>query len=86
MTGTNLKEERTLVIIKPDGIQRSLVGEIIKRIERTGLKFVAFKFFVPTKEQCISHYNKDDEWFKEKGGGVLKDIEKAGMKIEKKCY
>ena len=37
------KKERTLVIIKPDGIQRTLTGEIIKRFERIGLKIVAMK-------------------------------------------
>jgi nucleoside-diphosphate kinase len=44
-------KERTLVIIKPDGVQRGLIGEIILRIERTGLKFTAFKFLVPTADQ-----------------------------------
>ena len=61
------KKERTFVIIKPDGVQRSLVGEIIGRIERTGLKITAMKFLVPKEEQCWTHYNKDDKWFLEKG-------------------
>lgn len=78
-----MKKERTFVIIKPDGVQRSLIGEIIKRFERTGLKFVAFKFFVPTEEQCWAHYNKDDEWFIKKGTNVVKDREAAGVPVEK---
>jgi nucleoside diphosphate kinase len=41
------KKERSFVIVKPDGVQRSLIGEILKRIERTGLKFVAVKFLLP---------------------------------------
>ena len=45
---THLKKERTLVIIKPDGIQRSLIGEIIQRYERIGLKLVAVKMLLPT--------------------------------------
>jgi len=36
-----MKNERTLVVIKPDGVQRSLIGEVIKRYERSGLKLVA---------------------------------------------
>jgi len=35
--------EKTLVIIKPDGVQRNLIGEIISRLERSGLKLVAMK-------------------------------------------
>ena len=40
----HFKNEKTLIIIKPDGVQRSLMGEIIGRFERTGLKMVAMKF------------------------------------------
>ncbi len=75
--------EQTLVIIKPDGVQRSLMGEIISRLERTGLKFVAFKFLVPQEEQCWKHYNKDDEWFMKKGARVTEDRKTHGMPIEK---
>ena len=42
-------DERTLVLIKPDGVQRRLVGEIIQRFERAGLKIVALKFLLPQK-------------------------------------
>ena len=44
------KKERTLIIIKPDGIQRSLIGEVIKRYERIGLKLVGIKIAVPNAE------------------------------------
>ena len=76
-------EERTLVLIKPDGIQRSLMGEILKRIERTGLKFVAFKFLVPNKDQLVAHYNKQEEWFKTKGARIVEDRKLHGLPIEK---
>ncbi|MEK7163479.1 MAG: nucleoside-diphosphate kinase [Patescibacteria group bacterium] len=56
------KEERTLVVIKPDGVQRSLVGEIIGRFERIGLKLVASKMLVPTSEHIEAHYTLDPEW------------------------
>lgn len=55
------KEERTFVAIKPDGIQRSFVGEIIKRLERVGLKLVALKMLVAKEEQINKHYSKLDE-------------------------
>lgn len=75
--------EQTLVIIKPDGVQRSLMGEIMNRIERTGLKFVAVKFLVPQEDQCWKHYNKDEEWFMKKGARIIEDRTNHGMPIEK---
>jgi nucleoside-diphosphate kinase len=80
-----MHKERTLVIIKPDGIQRGLVGEIIRRFERTGLKFVGFKFLVPTIEQCLVHYNKDDAWFLRKGERVIADLTAHNLPIEKEA-
>ena len=79
------KKERTFVIIKPDGVQRSLIGEIIKRFERSGLKFIALKMLVPTEDQCWRHYNKNDEWFLKKGTKIVADMEAAGMTIEKEA-
>ena len=81
----NLKKERTFVIIKPDGIQRGLMGEILQRFERTGLKIIGVKFVVPTADQCWTHYNKDDAWFEEKGAKIVKSREEAGMPIEKEA-
>jgi len=83
--GKHPKKERTLVIIKPDGVQRSLIGEIIGRFERTGLKFTAFKFFVPEEKKCWEHYNKDEEWFKEKGERIINDFKKNGVEIKKEA-
>lgn len=78
-------KERTLVMIKPDGVQRSLVGEIISRFERVGLKIVAMKMVVPTEEQCWTHYNKDDAWFATKGENVIKGRNSANLPIEKEA-
>ena len=49
-------KERTLVLLKPDAVQRNLVGEIVSRFERVGLKIVAMKLALPTKEQAYTHY------------------------------
>jgi nucleoside-diphosphate kinase len=51
-----LDKERTLVIIKPDGVQRGLVGEIISRFERRGFKIVGLKFMQITPELAAKHY------------------------------
>lgn len=78
-----MHKERTLVIIKPDGVQRGLIGEIVRRFERTGLKFVGFKFLVPTTEQCLVHYSKDEAWFLRKGQGFIDDLKSQGLPVEK---
>ncbi len=62
-----MKKEKTLLIIKPDGVERSLIGQIIKRHERVGLKLVALKFLVPTVEMIESHYTVDPEWLRKVG-------------------
>lgn len=77
------KTERTFVIVKPDGIQRNLVGEIISRFERTGLKLVAMKLAVPDSDRVWKHYNKDDAWFIKKGTNIAKDRAAAGLSAEK---
>lgn len=73
------KKEMTFVMVKPDGVQRSLIGEIVSRIERTGLKLIALKFMVPTEDQCWKHYNKDDAWFEEKGAKMVISRKTAGL-------
>ena len=65
-------KERSFVIIKPDGIQRGLIGDIIKRFESAGLKLIGMRMVLPTEEQCWAHYNKDDKWFEEKGGNSVR--------------
>jgi nucleoside-diphosphate kinase len=76
-------QERTFVILKPDTVQRSLMGEVIKRFERTGLKFTAMKMFVPTSEQLMTHYNKDEAWFLKKGNRIIEDLKAQGLPVEK---
>jgi len=75
----HIKEERTFVIIKPDGVQRSLIGEVIKRYERVGLKLVGMKFFVPTAEQVKAHYTIDSEWQRKTGEKAIAAYEKKGI-------
>lgn len=78
-------EERTLIVLKPDAVQRSLVGEIVKRLEQTGLKLVAMKMLRATEDQCTRHYEKDDEWFQTKGANIVKDLEAHGRPVEKEA-
>ncbi len=78
-------QERSLVLLKPDTVQRSLVGEVIKRFENTGLKISAMKMIVPTEQQLLTHYNKDDAWYQRKGEGIVKELEQQGKPIEKEA-
>lgn len=48
--------ERTLIVFKPDAVQRGLVGEILTRFERVGLKVVAMKMLVPDQKLLEKHY------------------------------
>jgi nucleoside-diphosphate kinase len=77
------KTERSFVIIKPDGVQRSLIGEIISRFERTGLKLVALKMVTLDADRIWKHYNKDDAWFIKKGTAIAADRAAAGLSAEK---
>ncbi|MDO8466534.1 MAG: nucleoside-diphosphate kinase [bacterium] len=73
-----LKKERTFVAIKPDGIQRSLMGEIISRFERAGLKLVALKMALATPEMIEKHYTVDPNWRVVTGQKTIEAYKKQG--------
>jgi nucleoside-diphosphate kinase len=75
---SHIKKERTLVIIKPDGVQRTLIGEIIQRYERAGLKLVGMKMIVPTEEHVEAHYTLDPEWRRITGEKTIASYLKKG--------
>lgn len=78
-------QERSLVLLKTDAVQRSLVGEIIKRFEQTGLKISAMKMLNATEAQLLEHYNKDDAWYQKKGEGIVADLLAQGRPVEKEA-
>ena len=53
---TSANEERTYIMVKPDGVQRGLVGEILSRFEKRGFQLVALKLTYPTQELLTEHY------------------------------
>ena len=63
-----IKFERTFCMIKPDGVKRGLIGDIIKRIEKAGLKVVAMRMVQATPEQVQIHYPMSDEAWVERLG------------------
>lgn len=76
------KEEKTLVIIKPDGVKRGLVGEILSRIEKRGLKIIALELFSPNESQVDDHYPKDEKWIKRIGEKTLATYQKYGLNAQ----
>ncbi|KKQ88227.1 MAG: Nucleoside diphosphate kinase [Parcubacteria group bacterium GW2011_GWF2_38_8] len=55
-------DERTLVLIKPDAVKRGLIGVILERFERAGLKIVSCKLVLATREQLDGHFPKSEDW------------------------
>lgn len=78
-------QERTFVILKPDTVQRSLMGEVIRRFERTGLKCTSMKMFIADEDRLFKHYNKDEAWFLKKGNGIVENLKAQGKPVEKEA-
>ena len=74
-----MEKERTLVLIKPDGVKRTLIGEILQRFEARGLKVVALHMTHPTKEQMDAHYPKDKEWIQGLGNNTARSYKEFDM-------
>ncbi len=74
----NPKEERSYVMLKPDGVKKGLIGEVIKRFEQRDLKIVALDMFQPTTDQIDNHYPKDPAWITRLGEKTLSTYEKYG--------
>lgn len=73
------KKERTFVAVKPDGVQRSLIGEIISRFEKVGLKLVGIKMLVPTEEHVEAHYTLDPNWRTITGEKTIASYKSKGL-------
>ena len=79
MKNFDAKQEKTLVIIKPDGVQRSLIGEVIRRYETCGLKLVALKMLIPDKDKVLSHYSIDPDWALKSGTKTFESYKSRGL-------
>ena len=73
--------EKTLVLLKPDAVQRALVGEIISRFERTGFKVVGLKMCYASKDIAGRHYADDEAWLVSVGEKAKKAAESKGQKV-----
>jgi len=77
------KEEKTFILIKPDGVQKGLVGEIIKRMEQRDLKVVAIEMVQPSRAEMDKHYPKDPKWLARIGEKTTGTYNKYGYDIKK---
>ncbi len=66
--------EQTLILFKPDAVQRGVVGEILTRFERVGLKIVATKMISPTKEHFYKHYEEIGQVITRRGEKVFNNV------------
>ena len=79
----NLKEEKTFVLIKPDGVRKGLIGEVIHRFEQRDLKIVALEMFQPDTKMIDEHYPTDPAWVERLGMKTLGTYEKYGLDAKK---
>lgn len=73
------KEEKTIVLIKPDGVKRGLIGEILGQFEKRGLKIIALEMVWASKKQIDGHYPKDKKWINRLGEKTLKNYKEYGI-------
>lgn len=75
---TDPRQERTVVLLKPDTIKRGLVGEIVSRFEKAGYKLVALKMVWVTKDHVAKHYSDDKEYLTAIGEKTLNTYHEYG--------
>lgn len=71
--------ERTLILVKPDGVKKNLIGEVLTRFERVGLKMVALKMAKPSRDFIGEHYGNDPKWVAGMGGKTLENYKQYGI-------
>lgn len=74
-----VSSQRTLIILKPDAIERRLEGQILERFARTGLQLVKLEMRQATRDLIRQHYPSDDEWFGVVGNKTLSDYATRGL-------
>lgn len=78
-----IRTERTLVFLKPDGVQRGLVGEVIRRFEQTGLKLIGMKMLWPDRTLLDRHYPNDVGFLTTIGGKTKDAFATYGLDVKK---
>jgi nucleoside-diphosphate kinase len=71
--------EQTVVLVKPDGVKRGLIGEILSRFEKVGFKVVAMKMVWVDRDRVAKHYKDEKEYLTNIGKRTLEDYQKFGF-------
>lgn len=74
--------QKTLILLKPDAMERGLVGEIISRFERVGLRILEGKMVAVTEDLATQHYPVTNEWLNKVGNNTISDCEKYGLDVK----
>lgn len=82
MASGSPKEEKTFILIKPDGVRKGLIGEIIGRFEQRDLKVVALEMFHASRKEMDSHYPKDEKWIRRLGEKTMATYAKYGRDVK----
>jgi nucleoside-diphosphate kinase len=77
----DVRHERTLILIKPDGVQRALSGTILARFEQAGLKLVGLKMVRAQRPMLERHYPADEAWVRTIGGKTREAFESYGLDV-----
>jgi nucleoside-diphosphate kinase len=75
-------EEETLVLVKPDGVQKNIIGEVVSRFERAGLRVTGLKMVKPTEDQLESHYVLTPEWVSGLAQKTRESFAKKGIELK----
>jgi nucleoside-diphosphate kinase len=79
----NPKEEKTFVLIKPDGVRKGLIGEVVKRFEQRDMKIVALEMFHASRKEMDRHYPSDEKWVRRLGEKTMATYAKYGYDVKK---
>lgn len=74
--------ERTLVLIKPDGVYRALIGKVLSTFEEAGLKVIGLKMVQPDEDMAAKHYIADEEWMKSVGKKTKETYREKGQELK----
>jgi nucleoside-diphosphate kinase len=74
--------ERTLVLVKPDGVYRALTGRVIAAFEDAGLKVVGIKLVKPDRSLIDKHYVSDEEYLKSVGAKTIRSYKQRGVEVK----
>ncbi len=80
---SDARHERTLVFLKPDGVQRGLIGDVVRRFERTGLKVIGLKMLRAAPDLLERHYPSDEGFMRTLGGKTREAFEAAGLDVRR---